>query len=249
MSDNSSFSFLQHHLHLSEVTSTNDVAKQLVEENFVQQGYVISTDFQSKGRGQEGNGWEAEKGKNILCSLVLYPHLPVEYQVYLNLCVSLAVYDFVQNHCKMAEVFIKWPNDIYVNSQKVAGILIENSIQGMAIKQSIVGIGININQQEFDSEKAVSMSLITEKLYSIENCVEELLHCLEIRYNQLLSGAYSELWTQYHEVFYRRNKSTAFAAGGEHFDGIPIGIDEAGRLLVNINNTIKRFNVKEIRWL
>ncbi len=249
MSDNSSFSLLQHHLHFSEVTSTNNVAKQLLDENLAYQGYVISSDFQSKGRGQEGNRWEAEKGKNILCSLVLHPQLTVEYQVYLNISMCLAVYDFVKKECETAEVRIKWPNDIYVNEQKVAGILIENSVLGMTIKHSIVGVGINMNQLQFFTEKAISLGLVTGKQYSIEESMKGLLQCMELRYDQLLAGAYPQLWEQYHEFFYRRNKATAFAAFDRNFEGMPIGIDDAGRLLVNEDDEIKLFNVKEITWL
>jgi BirA family biotin operon repressor/biotin-[acetyl-CoA-carboxylase] ligase len=245
---NSSFSFIQHHLHLSEVASTNDLAKQLAEDNLVQQGYVITTDFQTNGRGQESSGWEAERGKNILCSVILNSNLPVDQQVYLNLSVSLAVYDFVKECCPNDDVRIKWPNDIYINNKKVAGILIENTIQGMSIKQSIVGIGINVNQEVFGLTKAISLSLVTGIHYDLNSCIKDLLQFLEERYSQLLEGNAGEPWQQYHEVLYRRNMLTDFKAHNEEFEGVPTGIDEAGRLLVSINEETKVFNVKEIVW-
>lgn len=249
MLDNSSFSFLQHHLHLSEVSSTNDVAKQLAEENLVKQGYVITADYQNTGRGQAGSGWESERGKNIICSLVLNSNIPIEFQLYLNISMCLAVYDFVKQYCSNADVQIKWPNDVYINDKKVAGILIENSVQGTVIKQSIVGIGVNINQTGFDSHKATSLSAITGLTYKLEECISGLLHHLEHRYHQLLAGAHADLWHQYHEFFYRKNKKTQFNADAVDFEGIPKGIDEAGRLVVLIKNEVKTFNVKEIAWV
>jgi BirA family transcriptional regulator, biotin operon repressor / biotin---[acetyl-CoA-carboxylase] ligase len=246
--DNSSFSFLQHHLHLSEVTSTNDVAKQLAEENLVKHGYVITTDFQSVGRGQDLNGWEADKGKNILCSLILNPQLAIEYHLYLNLAISLGVYDFIVSHCPTVEVLIKWPNDIYVNQQKIAGILIENTIQGQWIKQCIVGIGININQEKFTNPKAVSLSTVVGQTFDIAESIKQLLAYLEVRYSQLLTGNYQMLWNQYHEVFYQKNRATTFESMDTQFEGIPKGIDHSGRLMVLVNNHIKTFNVKEITW-
>jgi BirA family biotin operon repressor/biotin-[acetyl-CoA-carboxylase] ligase len=231
--DNSSFSFLQHHLHLSEVSSTNDVAKQLAEENLVKQGYVITTDYQNKGRGQGGSGWESERGKNIICSLVLNSNISIDFQLYLNISMCLAVYDLVKQYCIGADVSIKWPNDVYVNDKKVAGILIENSVQGAVIKQSIVGIGVNINQVEFDSTKATSLSAITGSTYELEECIRVLLHQLEYRYHQLLAGAHADLWHEYHEFFYRRNKKTQF---------------NTDQVLL-VENEVKTFNMKEIAWV
>jgi BirA family biotin operon repressor/biotin-[acetyl-CoA-carboxylase] ligase len=246
---NSSFSFAQHHLHLSEVASTNDLARKLAQENLMNHGYIITTDFQSQGRGQENNGWESEKGKNILCSILLNTQLSVEYQIYLNLTVSLAVYDFI---CKLAAantVNIKWPNDVYLNNQKVAGVLIENSIQGMVIKQSIIGIGVNINQSVFTSLKATSLHLVTGEIYSIQSCMAEFLASFEYRYNQLLTGQFKVLWDDYHQGFYRKNMNTAFKAANQWFEGIPLGIDQAGRIVVKVKNEEVKFNVKEIVWL
>jgi BirA family transcriptional regulator, biotin operon repressor / biotin---[acetyl-CoA-carboxylase] ligase len=246
--DNSSFSFLQHHLHLSEVTSTNDVAKQLAAENLVKQGYVITTDYQLKGRGQETNGWESERGKNILSSIVLSPDLAVEHQIYLNLAIALGVVDFVKLHCPNEDVLIKWPNDIYVNGKKVAGILIENSVQGSVIKQAIIGIGMNINQETFSHPKATSLKLIGGVEFNLEKCIQELLPKLEYRYQQLMGGYFTQLWTAYHDVFYRKDAVTRFEANAVLFDGIPKGIDSAGRLMVLVENHIRTFNVKEIIW-
>lgn len=249
MLDNSSFSFLQHHLHLSEVSSTNDVAKQLAEENLVKQGYVITTDYQNMGRGQGASGWESERGKNIICSLVLNSNLSIDFQLYLNIAMCLAVYDFVKEYCPSSEVQIKWPNDIYIKDKKIAGILIENSVQGAVIKQSIVGIGVNINQTEFGSAKASSISAVTGLTYTLQDCIGVLLHHLEYRYHQLLAGAHADLWHQYHEFFYRKNKKTQFNADQICFEGVPKGIDEAGRLVVMVENEMKTFNVKEIAWV
>jgi BirA family biotin operon repressor/biotin-[acetyl-CoA-carboxylase] ligase len=249
LSHNSSFSFAQHHLHLSEVPSTNDLARQLAEENLVAGGYIITTDFQTKGRGQDTSGWESERGKNILCSMALDANLAVEQQVYLNLCICLGVFDFIRSQVPDEKVNIKWPNDIYLNGSKVSGILIENSVQGKMIKQTIIGIGVNINQQLFANEKATSLAMVTGKEHDIQFCTNNLLSSLEFRFNQLLQGDFVKLREDYHACFYRRNMGTPFKANGEVFEGIPVGIDEAGRLVVKVQNEDRFFNVKEIVWL
>jgi BirA family biotin operon repressor/biotin-[acetyl-CoA-carboxylase] ligase len=224
------------------------VAKQLAEENLVMNGYVITTDFQSKGRGQEQSGWESERGQNIIASVILHPNLAVDKQLYLNISVCLAVYDFVKMYCPDEEVSIKWPNDIYVNDRKISGILIENSVQGTAIKHSIIGIGININQELYHTPKAISLRQVTGMEYKVDDLIKNLLLHLEYRYQQLLAGVYDDLWHQYHEFLYRKNEPTQFKTATEKFEGIPKGIDSAGRLQVLVGNEVKVFNVKEIAW-
>lgn len=235
-------------IHLNEVTSTNDLAKQLIAENLAGHGTLIRADFQSKGRGQETSIWESEPGQNLLCSMVWFPQLPVQYQVYLNLTICLGVYDWVQSFLPNHQVTIKWPNDIYVNNQKMAGILVENGIQGNEVKHTIAGMGINVNQRSFKHTNACSISLFTSEEVDLEIASKQLVNCLMLRYNTLQQQQFSELWNDYHRVLYKKDIPTLFEMNGNEFTGIPRAIDTAGRLGVEVKGQIQYFQVKELIW-
>lgn len=135
-------------IEFEEISSTNDYAIELVRSKNVLDFTVIKTEFQTKGRGQIGNHWVSDKGKNLLFSLILHPtHIPANNQFILSQCVALALRDVVANFCEL--VTVKWPNDIYVGNKKIAGILIENVLKGKNIESSIIGIGLNVNQSDF----------------------------------------------------------------------------------------------------
>lgn len=237
-------------LHLGEVTSTNDLARQLLEEQIVHHGTFIRADMQSKGRGQEQNVWESEKGANLLCSLVLIPDgATVDRQVLLNMSMCLAVRDMVQESCPTHKVAIKWPNDVYVEDKKIAGILIENVLQGNLLKQIIVGIGLNINQQLFHHTKACSLISVTGNPHDID-AAEKLLLChLKFRYEQWICGQNKALWDDYHQYLYKKDVVSLFELKGSIVSGVVKGVDEAGRLLLQVANEQKVLNVKEVKWL
>lgn len=237
-----------HVVSLSEVTSTNELARQLLDEGLAFHGSLIRADFQSKGKGQEQSGWESERGQNLTCSIVLEPDLNVESQVFLNMAVSLAVLNTVQSCLPGEAVSIKWPNDIYVNNRKVCGILIENSLQGNRIRQSIVGIGLNINQQHFETIKACSISMLSGHHEDIDAICLTLTEKMNQRLQQVRYALFDQLKADYLAAFYRRNMITTFSVSGNIFDAIPIGIDEFGRLLVQHHNELKTYQVKEIAW-
>ena len=135
-------------MYLRETRSTNLVLKEMLREYELPEGFVLRTDFQSAGKGQPGNSWEAEKGKNLLFSVLLYPHhIAITEQFILSQLVSVAILRTLNSFC--TGFSIKWPNDIYFGDKKIAGILIENSLQGTKLNTSIVGIGLNVNQKIF----------------------------------------------------------------------------------------------------
>lgn len=133
---------------IKNLPSTNTYAVSLLKEGDIPEGTIIYTNFQASGRGQMGNTWESEDGKNLLISIIIFPKMikPAK-QFIISKTVSLGIYDFLRRHIN--NVLIKWPNDIYVNNDKIAGILIENSLLNDEIESTIVGIGINVNQQKF----------------------------------------------------------------------------------------------------
>jgi BirA family biotin operon repressor/biotin-[acetyl-CoA-carboxylase] ligase len=142
-------------MYLRETRSTNLVLKEMLREYELPEGFVLRTDFQSAGKGQPGNSWESEKGKNLLFSVLLYPqHIAIDQQFILSQLVSVAILRTLNSFC--AGFSIKWPNDIYFGDKKIGGILIENSLQGSKLNTSIVGIGLNINQKTFRSDASKS---------------------------------------------------------------------------------------------
>jgi len=160
---------------LDKVESTNSYFSDLLKKSKSPEGSIVSALYQSHGKGQGSNSWESEQGKNLLISLVLYPNdLPLDKHFLLSKAISLGLVDYMS--AKTNHIKIKWPNDIYFKNKKLAGILIENVIKGNAITQSIVGIGLNLNQIVFtsDAPNPVSLKQITGKNYLIEQEIVKL---------------------------------------------------------------------------
>lgn len=145
-------------LRLDETLSTNAELKRLQKENPLPEYSMVMTEFQTAGRGQAGNSWYSGKGNNILLSFLLYPHsVKAKDQFIISQIVSLAIKRVLDNFIE--DVTIKWPNDIYWNDKKIAGILIENSLIGQHIDYTIVGVGLNVNEKEFPSSLPNPVSL------------------------------------------------------------------------------------------
>ena len=188
---------------IESCNSTNTLLKELLAKGEWPEGErFIRADYQTAGRGQTGNGWESEKGKNLLCSILIdrQPSI-ISHQFYLNMAVSAAV-------CKIAKLFggdevsIKWPNDIYWKDKKLAGILIENAIIGNELKYSIAGIGLNVNQTEWHSgaPNPVSLKQITDKDENVDGLMTALVQTLQ----GVLAQPQEEVWEYYRMHLYRR---------------------------------------------
>src|SRR5687768_14177982 len=129
-------------IELDSIDSTNSYSKELIIKEKPIEGTIITAREQLSGRGQMGNSWNAEAGKNLTLSIILYPDfLDADKQFYLNIAVCLAVKDFCESVLG-DEIKIKWPNDVYHRDKKLGGILIENTIKGSQIASAVVGIGI-----------------------------------------------------------------------------------------------------------
>ena len=157
--------------------------------------YTIRTDYQSAGRGQAGNSWESEAGKNLLFSSLLRCSVSASEQFYLTMLVSVAMVDMLAQYLPQEGLRIKWPNDIYYGDRKLSGILVENTLIGGRVTYSIVGIGLNVNQQVFHSKapNPVSMQQITGQEYDVQMLLEDYLKVLERRMNvplYVLKAAY-----------------------------------------------------------
>jgi len=242
-------------IELDSVDSTNSFARQLLSNSRPAEGTVIMAKEQFAGRGQMGNKWSTEAGKNITLSIVLYPdQLEADKQFFLNMAIALAVKDFCE-FVLLDEVKIKWPNDIYYHDKKIGGILIENSISGSKITSSVLGIGINVNQEEFDEGLPNPASLIQIKkpadasTYDIPKLVEELCSCIEKYYLQLRQLHYNFLDKAYTEALYRYQQTHEFKRGESTFKGEINGVTKDGKLVIHSGTKELRFGFKEVEYI
>lgn len=241
MSDNHFF-----HLHFNEISSSNDLAKKLWSDAKIKAHTLVSASYQNQGKGQQNNVWESEADKNLLFTIVVSPDfLKIEEQVFLNMAVSLAVYDYFTNK-NISECFIKWPNDIMVNHKKVSGILIENSISQNQIKVAFIGIGININQTDFYTTQANSLALITGKSYDVFEELKLFEKRFINRYNQLKAQKES-IFEDYHDALYLKNVRTLFSFAEQTKFGKIRGVTHQGQLEVAFEDgSIQQFSNKEV---
>lgn len=237
--------------HYETLQSTNILASEMLARKPISEGTIFSTFHQTDGRGQVNNKWESEAHKNIALSVVLKPDfLPVQKYFLLTQAIALGIYDFIRLYVS-EEVFIKWPNDIYIGKEKVAGILIQNSVQADVFQYSVVGIGININQAIFKgtAPNPTSVFLKINKEISLWACIEYLCKYLENRYLQLKSGQYNVLREDYHEVLYRINEWCFFESKNERFEGKILRVLDDGFLQMETQNGISVFNFKEVKFV
>jgi BirA family transcriptional regulator, biotin operon repressor / biotin---[acetyl-CoA-carboxylase] ligase len=233
------------------LSSTNTTAAQLVRTGEPAEGTIIHTDFQSAGRGQAGNKWESEKGKNLLFSIILYPKsVRPEDQFLISMTISLGICDFLDRHCQGTR--IKWPNDIYFNNDKIAGILIENSIMGSSIENTIAGIGLNINQEKFTGvhPDPVSLKMATGKDYDTADCLTDLLSDLDKRYKQLLYGDRGMIRNDYLSRLYRFNEWRSYKLADSVFSGRIKDVLMTGQIRIEQEDgSIRDYSFKEFGYL
>ncbi len=243
-------------INLHRVDSTNNYAKRLIANDKPSEGTAILADFQEAGRGQTigsngmlGNKWQSLPGHNLLVSYILYPQfLAAQRQFHLNMAISLGVRDAVEHFTGHDEVKVKWPNDIYVRDRKICGILIENTLSGNTINSSIAGIGLNVNQREFSAgiTNAVSLALVKDKDFAIPKVFEVLSAKLEAWYLQLKARKFDWLKSKYLGQLYQYNQNAWYTQNGERFVGKIVDVDEAGKLVLEVDGEERKFAFKEI---
>ena len=206
---------------------------------------VWAARFQTAGRGQRGNVWSSAAGSNLTFSIYLEPrHIRACDQFVLSQAVSLGVCDYLGRYGVQAK--IKWPNDIYVAGNKICGILIEHSVGGSFLKDTIVGIGLNLNQREFPESvpNPTSLSLETDLTYDVESELEALLEYIFEEYD----AAGEDTAAKYLQRLYLKDEPHTFtiAASGEPLEGRITGVAPDGRLMVRASYGTHLFAFKEI---
>ncbi|MBN2486924.1 MAG: biotin--[acetyl-CoA-carboxylase] ligase [Bacteroidales bacterium] len=237
-------------IELENCESTNNLARQLKTEGKIADRTAIMSGFQSKGRGQGTNSWHSSANENLLCTLYIKTGLPVDRHFFLTIMVSLALSDTL----KEIEIDskIKWPNDIYAGNLKLAGILIENSLIGPTIADTIIGIGLNVNEKEFPRwlPNPVSIYQLTQKRFNVQLLLEKLTAHINNRFSELKNGHEEELFGSYTQKLFKLNTWSLFEAEGQAFNGQIHGVLPDGKLIVECQDgQLKKFLFGEVKYL
>jgi len=242
----------QNFVTLKEVDSTNNFLKDLVSNSKpLMEGTVIMAENQFAGRGQQQNGWFTEPGKNLTFSLLLKPHfLDIADQFDLVRVISLGVFDALEPLAGK-KLKIKWPNDIYYDDHKLGGILIENLIQAGQIRNSIIGIGINVNQERFPEilPDAISLRQILHQDYDLKTLIAEICRNIEAWYLNLKAAKILNVRNTYLSRLYWLNEKRSFKSQKGIFKGIIKNVKDNGLLIVEDNNQQQvEFSLKQIEF-
>ena len=237
---------------LDATTSTNDYLKKLIASQVVENFTVVTTFNQTSGKGQMGSIWISEAGKNLTMSVLIKDLLTDVHQIFdLNVAVSVAVLDALKE-LGVYDVCVKWPNDIMSGNFKLGGILIENSFKSNGEIVSIVGIGLNINQSNFnDLPQAASIFTRIKHTYEVDFVRDELLKHIRIAVAKVINKQVDNLWQLYHDYLFKRNVPMTFETpSGNRFMGIIQQVNTTGLLDVRIEiEQVQFFDVKEVKML
>jgi BirA family biotin operon repressor/biotin-[acetyl-CoA-carboxylase] ligase len=236
---------------LDAIDSTNEFLKGLSNKQFTENYTVVTAEYQSKGRGQMGAVWSSEVGKNLIMSVLVKDFLFDINQIFhLNIVFSLAVLEALKT-LKVPNLSIKWPNDIMSDSKKVGGILIENSFKSDGTIFSVVGLGLNVNQTNFENlPKASSLAFICQKKINKEDLLWSILKNFELKI-ELWKLDSILFWNEYRDSLFKKGVPMAFSGkNGTNFMGIIQGVSKIGKLLILLeDDSISEFDIKEIQML
>jgi BirA family biotin operon repressor/biotin-[acetyl-CoA-carboxylase] ligase len=243
----------KHIIHLKTINSTNDYASALLKNNEIAEGVVIWADVQTAGKGQKGNIWNSDANKNLTFSFIIHPlHIQPSEQFMLNKAISLGIIDCLKTIIDPLQLKIKWPNDIYVGEKKIAGILIENEILGDSLQTSIVGIGLNINQLNFNSNipNPTSLALISGKEFDIYQLLIQLLQFIEIRIINLYNNDIEFINIDYLKNLLYYSIYNTYIYQQQEIQAMIIAVSEYGELMLKkSNDEIILCSFKEIEFL
>ena len=235
-------------LRVAETASTNSLLRELVIKESLAEGSVVVADFQTAGRGQIGNTWESEAGKNLMFSLVLYPTcIPANRQFLISQIAALSVKEALDLYAD--HITVKWPNDIYWKDRKICGMLIENDLSGQHLYCSVIGIGLNINQEIFrsDAPNPVSLTQITGKAYDREEVLARFLRIFFNYYFLLLQEKEEEIRTAYMAALYHGDGYYSYIDENGPFEACIHAIEPTGHLILQLHDGVRRrYAFKEV---
>ena len=235
----------QNKVTLSIVNSTNNYAAKMLNQTKVPEGTAILADEQHSGKGQGTNKWESKPGENLTLSVVYFPKfLSADQQFRLSEAVSLSLIELLQHYGLTG--MIKWPNDIYVEGQKISGMLIENLIRGHQLSHSIIGVGLNVNQQDFSGLNATSIRSLTSSNADLDEVFELFCTQLESHYLELKSGS-SGISERYRSRLIGYREVQDYLLYGSEVEGVLEEVLPDGRIQVSINGENKLYDHSRIR--
>jgi len=240
----------QHIVYTTVCASTNSLAAQCLDKMALSEGAVVITDHQYQGRGQRGNVWHSEPHKNLTFSVILYPTFLAAQQIFsLNIITTLAIQRVLALYIPSG-LYIKWPNDIYYQDKKLGGVLIENVLAKGKYKASIIGIGLNVNQSWVTSQATISLSLVCQRTFSLQQLLAQILARLENTYLQLRAQDVVPLKAAYLENMYWIHEMHTFKDMNHTFQGTIKGVDAVGSLVIEQEDgTLKHYNTQEVMFI
>ncbi len=235
---------------LGTIDSTNNYALSAIHEGLAQHGTAVFAHEQVAGKGRRGKTWLAEKGNNLILSMVINPSplLPTQ-QFQLSACVAVSALQLFQ---KLAgeDTRIKWPNDLYWQDRKAGGILIESIIGAGSWKWAVAGIGININQVSFAGVggRPVSLRQITGRQHDAPDLARQLCAIMDANWQQLLTAGFDNIYELYQQNLYKRGELVRLRHGSRNFDGLIKGVSRDGRLQAE-HGLEESFATDEVEWI
>jgi BirA family transcriptional regulator, biotin operon repressor / biotin---[acetyl-CoA-carboxylase] ligase len=245
-----SFTIGEPFIQLNSVLSTNSYAIEQIQANLAAPGSAYFAFEQTAGRGQREKKWETEAGSNIITSVALPCNSFLLHEQFAISVISALACRQLFNNYATSSTTIKWPNDIYWNDRKAAGILIENLVNGHQWNWSVIGMGININQSKFSdlAQKAVSLLQITGKQYHILTLAQELYAILQQYFNKLIANNFQALLQEYNEHLFMLEKNVKLKQGNKVFNATIKGVNKYGQL-ITFTNIEELFDFGEVEWI
>jgi len=237
--------------------STNALGFQEALSGDFEEGFAWIAGHQSAGKGQRGNQWHAQPNQNLLVSFILKPnHELLQAQFYLSKAIANGILMGLQQWAsdKMGErlpLEIKWPNDIYLDGKKLGGILIESNFQAGKWAFSIVGIGLNINQLDFEGLRATSLRQWTQNPQTIDiaDIYNHVAHGIENQYEAFTRKAYTFIDSTYHETLFRKEAWHSFEDKNGIFEGKIVRVNEQGLVEIERNLGTESYDIKELSFI
>ena len=237
---------------LDAIDSTNNYLKKIILNEGINDYTVVTAKFQTQGKGQLGTEWESEHSKNLICSVYKKEiNIKVQDQFVISALVSLALIKTLRK-VNLSNMHIKWPNDIMSDNKKICGILIENIVKENYIKDTVIGIGLNVNQTIFNNlPNAASIKNLIGTTCSIDEILKDLVKNIKYYFNELDKSSINSIFEKYEDALFRINKPSTFKnSKGEIFSGYIKGVSRLGKLNVMLeDNLVESYDLKEISML
>lgn len=239
--------------YLPTVDSTNIYATKLAEDGLAHHGVVVWALDQTQGRGQRGRQWATRPGENVMMSLIIHPPAPLaQSPAHLNIMVAATIARYLQTIAPETTVAVKWPNDIYINDKKAVGVLIENVFRGMQWTNAVIGIGINVNQTEFDPQltRATSLKVVSGRDYDLFEIINDLRSGLM---NELIfykAETFKHTLQQYNQFLYKRGTTVRFThiPDDREFSATVIAVTGDGTLLLEEDAVMQSYPFGSLHW-